>query len=177
MKLKLFLKAARLLAVLFVLTLSGCAAAPAQSVYQTSSTPKYVKTTEDTVSAIGNASVRRTVLITAQTVSGTANKDLVIYLSNSAGTKDVNTYFKVPNGKALRVSFLGNRVYRKAASDSCYSQVIYGDVSLMNNIAENKWTMVYASKEVKVEECSMSYAMAIAVQNFENIQYARRLRR
>lgn len=136
------------------LFLSGCVPAHAQSVDQKSGTPKYVKTTEDTVTArTGNSSQRRQVMITAETVSGTANKDLITYLSNDAGTKDVNTYFKVQNGKVYIAEFTGNKVYRKASADSVFSQVIFGKVSLMGNILDNpdiKYTTVLKTKNVLV---------------------------
>jgi len=139
------------------LVVSGCAPAQAQSVYQLTTKAKYVKAaTEDTVTATGSANSRRTVLITAETVSSTANKDLITYLSNSAtnSTKDANTYFKVQNGKAYRVSFTGNRVYRKASADSVFSQCIFGDAELMGNInaiPDIKFTQVLKTNSVLVE--------------------------
>lgn len=92
---------------------------------QTSSLAKYVGTSEDTVTFAGTV-IRRQILVT----NHSATKNLIVYCSDKLGVKLTNSYTVVPPGKSAKIWGTIKRVYRHAESDSCFSQVLLGEIEL-----------------------------------------------
>ena len=105
--------------------------AKAQQPIQTSTTAKYIKTAEDTLTYTSAAV--RSGIITNQS----ADKNLIVYFSNKAGVKLTNSYVIIPAGKTFRFNALTYRIFRHASADSVFSQVILGEVQL-NRIEKNE---------------------------------------
>jgi len=96
--------------------------------YQKQATAKYVKTTRDTVTLSGFIDEKKTGIITNES----ASKELEVFFGKRATTPaiDSTAYFKLPAGKTLLFQTGSTRIYRRATSDSVYSQVLMGNVNM-----------------------------------------------
>lgn len=100
--------------------------------YQDSATAKYVKTTRfDTVSVPYVKGSKTNGIITNES----ASYDLKVWFAKKdSSVRDEKTYTFLKPGRSIKFSFYGRKIFRCSASDSVFSQVIFGDdISILSD--------------------------------------------
>lgn len=119
MKFKTFFSVALLMAVML-----GCfvSESQAQNTFQRYGTVKYIKSSRDTVTLPGLSTEIR-----EGTIVNKGPGSMEVFFSVPGGTAvDSNRYFVIDSGKSLKFKTSSPRIFRRAITDSCYSQILLG---------------------------------------------------
>ena len=135
--------------------------------YQTPTTAEYIGTAVDTVLIAGITTALRRGLVTNISASA-SNPDLIVWFSDASGVLDSNRKVIVPVGKSLKFVTSGGKIYRQASADSCFSQVIIGDVEIMHNGKEE--TFFYASSTPQLHQWNTTQTVDNIYRNLKTEQ-------